>query len=198
MTLIAALTGNIASGKSTVARLFEEWGATVIDADQLVRTMQQPGHPIFDRIVAEFGPEILSPSGELDRARLAEIIFTDESRRRALEEIVHPEVRRQRLIFQEEARLRGDRLVLADIPLLFEAEDPTTFDAVILVDAPEQERLRRLVELRQLDPERARRQIEAQMPAHLKRERSDHVIDNDSSLAELTLRARRVFDALVK
>jgi dephospho-CoA kinase len=191
-----ALTGNVASGKSSVARLFADWGATVIDADAIVRDLQQPRTPIVDRIVARFGPEIVAADGELDRARLRALVLADASARRDLEAIVHPAVAAERERLIDEARRRGDAIVVSDIPLLFEVMDPEAFDAVVLVDAPEVIRRERLLRDRRISSEEADGLFRAQHPAADKRARSDFIIDNDSSRMELRDRAWRVWRQL--
>jgi dephospho-CoA kinase len=191
-----ALTGNVAAGKSSVARLFVAWGATLIDADQLVRELQQPGEPVFEAIVARFGPGVLDSEGRLDRAVLRRLILTDDRARRDLEAIVHPAVRARRRAATEVAAARGDRLVLVEIPLLFEADDPAEYDAVVLVDAPETLRRERLIALRGMEPDEADRLLATQLPSDLKRRAADFVIDNDGDLATLEARARATWQAL--
>src|SRR5690625_1674454 len=151
------LTGNIASGKSSVARRWARLGAPVIDADELARRAVEPGSPGLDRVVEVFGPGVLDETGALDRAALRDIVFRDAGARSRLEAIVHPEVGRLR--DEEEARLEreGAALVVHDIPLLFEVGLDDQFDVVVLVDAPEPVRLARLVRDRGLDPEEAGR-----------------------------------------
>src|SRR5919201_1662043 len=134
--LHVALTGNIAAGKSTVAELFRRWGATLIDADQLVRELQAPGSPVLEAIVARFGAAVLRADGTLDRAALRRRVMADPAAREALERIVHPAVHRRREELLREAGRRGDRIVVSEIPLLFEVADSREFDAVVLVDAP--------------------------------------------------------------
>lgn len=194
--LRVALTGNIASGKSSVARVWARLGAPVIDADVLARRAVEPGSPALDRIARAFGPEVLEPGGGLNREAMREIVFRDEAARRRLEAIVHPEVARLRA--EEERRLEreGARVVVNDIPLLFEAGLEDEFDVVVLVDAPEAVRLDRLVRDRGLDREEARRMIAAQMPAESKRRRADIVIDNVGTLEELEASAERVWREL--
>ncbi|MDH4131360.1 MAG: dephospho-CoA kinase, partial [Gemmatimonadota bacterium] len=165
-----ALTGNVAAGKSSVARLFHDWGATVIDSDQLVREVQAPGTPVLAEIAGAFGAGILLPDGTLDRAALRRRILGDDQARRRLEAIVHPAVQQRRRSLLEEARRRGDRLVVSDIPLLFEVLDPAAFDAVVLVDAPDEVRVERLVRGRGLDQAEARRLIASQLPSAAKRQ----------------------------
>lgn len=194
--LSVALTGNIASGKSSVANLFREWGARVIDADQLVRQLQRPGTPVFRRIVDRFGPGVVTPGGELDREALRQLVFADPAAREGLNAIVHPEVRRERDRLVDQARRDGVAVVIQDIPLLFEALDPAAFDLVVLVDAPERVRRERLMTHRGLSAEEADRMIAAQWPAGPKRARSDIVIDNDQDLATLARRARSAWEEI--
>jgi len=129
--MIDALTGNIAAGKSTVVALFKEWGAGIVDADQVVRDLQRPGTEVFRQIVKRFGKEILTPEGEIDRAALRRLILADTRARSDLNAIVHPAVRAQRDTLVAAARAAGARIIVADIPLLFEAADPAEFDAVV-------------------------------------------------------------------
>lgn len=191
-----ALTGNVAAGKSSVARLFHEWGATIIDADAIVHELQQPGQPVLAQMVRHFGRDILRPDWRLDRPALRRRVFEDPDARAALEAIVHPAVvaRREELI--AEAAVRGASMVVSDIPLLFEAADPAAFDGVILVDAPAALRRDRLITLRGMHPAEADRLIAAQMPSDVKRERSDFIIENAGSEADLEAAARRVWDEI--
>lgn len=195
-TLNIGLTGNIAAGKSTVTDLFRGWGATILDADQLVRESQVPGSPVLARIVAEFGAGILRSDGSLDRPALRALVLADPAARTALEAIVHPAVQRRREALLDEARRRGDSIVVNDIPLLFEALDPREFDAVILVDAPNAIRIDRLIRGRSIAPAEAERLLEAQMPSALKRPISDYIIENDADRATLESRARAVWNTL--
>jgi dephospho-CoA kinase len=198
----AALTGNIAAGKSTVAALLARWGATVIDADLLTREVQAPGSATLAAIAAAFGPEVLTAAGELHRPRLRALVLADPDRRLALERIVHPAVQRRRGELVAEAAHRGDPIVVSDIPLLFEALDPAAFDAVILVDAPEPLRLARLQQRSGLPEGEARALLAAQLPAAGKRSwRSSTgagplIIDNDADRAALERRTRAVWESL--
>jgi dephospho-CoA kinase len=194
--LNVALTGNIAAGKSSVAELFRRWGATVLDADAIVRELQQPGTPVMRRIAERFGHAVVRPDGSLDRPALRRIVMADPDARAALERIVHPAVYARRAELAAEAEARGDRVVVSDIPLLFETGDSVAFDAVVLVDAPEPVRLRRLTEHRGLSEAEAREMIGAQMPASAKRTRSHFVIDNDGDLAALERATAAVWRAL--
>jgi dephospho-CoA kinase len=196
--LNVGLTGNIASGKSTVVELFRRWGATVIDADALAREVQSPGGEVLAAIARRFGADVLAADGSLDRAALRAKVMGDDAALAGLNAIVHPAVRRRREELIRAARSRGDRLVVNDIPLLFEALDPTEFDVVVLVDAPVAVRRTRLLAMRGLSNQEAERMIAAQMPAERKRGRSQYVIDNDDTLEALEAKARRVYDALAQ
>ena len=194
--LLVGLTGNIGSGKSTVARLLSEHGATIIDADVLARRAVDPGSAALDAITGRWGTSVLAPDGSLDRAALRRIVFTDRDELEALNDIVHPEVEalRDRLI--ADARGRGDRIVVCDIPLLFERGLVDDFDRIVLVDAPREVRLERLTKSRNLTETEAMAMIVAQVPAELKRARADHVIDNTSTVSDLELRVGEVWEAL--
>jgi len=194
--LNVALTGNIAAGKSTVVDLFREWGATVIDADELAREAQAPGTAVLAAIAKRFGAEVLRPDGSLDRAALRAKVLGDEAALTALNALVHPAVQRRREALLDAAWKRGDRIVVNDIPLLFEALDPAQFDVVVLVDAPVAVRRARLRALRGLANEEVDLLLAAQMPADRKRKQSHFVIDNDQGLDELQRRARAVYDEL--
>jgi dephospho-CoA kinase len=195
--LNVALTGNIAAGKSAVAQLFRRWGGTVLDADEIVREVQAPGGAVMRRIAERFGDAVVLPDGRLDRAALRRIVMADAEARQALERIVHPAVYARRAELAAAAEARGDRIVVSDIPLLFETGHADGFDAVVLVDAAESVRLRRLVEQRGLTEAEALAMIRAQMPASAKRSGSDYVIDNDADLATLERAASEVWRALV-
>jgi dephospho-CoA kinase len=192
-----ALTGNIAAGKSAVAGLFRQWGATVLDADEIVREVQAPGSPVLQRIAERFGPSVLRPDGSLDRPALRRVVLSEPDALAALNRIVHPAVQVRRTELMAEAAARGDRLVVSDIPLLFEAANPNEFDVIVLVDAPEALRLERIVERRGLARSEALKMIRAQMPAVEKRARSDFVIDNGGDLAALERAAAAVWRALL-
>lgn len=194
--LKVGLTGNIASGKSSVASVWQQLGATVIDADLLARQAVEPGTPALQAITEEWGAGMLDEQGVLDRGALRDLVFRDPVARERLEQIVHPAVRALRDVEYGNAQARGEQVIVADIPLLFEAGLVDEFDVVVLVDAPEEVREERLVRDRDLDSEEARRMIVAQMPADLKRARADIVIENTGTLDELQERAREVWQRL--
>lgn len=190
------LTGNVAAGKSSVAALLREWGATVIDADAIVRDLQRPGTPVFQAIAKRFGPATIAPDGTLDRSALRARVLADPADRKALEAIVHPavEAERRRLVASAGS---GAGIVINDIPLLFEALDPSRFDAVVLVDAPEAVRLARLTGDRGLGAAEGRALLKAQMPAAEKRARAHFVIENDATRDALRERAWLVWRKLL-
>ena len=194
--LSVGLTGNIGSGKTAVANLFRQWGGLVIDADELVREIQAPGSPSLDRMARRFGAEVLDADGALDRARLRDIVFADPAALADLNAIIHPAVQARREALLQAARAGGERIVVSDIPLLFEAADPAEFDRIVLVDAPPAVRHSRLVRLRGLTPETADRLIAAQAPTGPKRARSHFIIENDGTVEELERRADEVWRAL--
>jgi dephospho-CoA kinase len=194
--LNVALTGNIAAGKSTVVELWRRWGATVIDADALAREAQAPGSQVTAAIANRFGADVLTADGSLDRAALRAKVMGDDEALAALNAIVHPAVRQRRADLHRAAAERGDLLLVNDIPLLFEAADPSRFDVVVLVDAPIAVRRARLRTLRQLSNEDADRMIAAQMPAERKRARSAIVIENGGTRDELETHARTAFEQL--
>ena len=194
--LLVGLTGNIASGKSTVAQLFRRWGATVIDADVLARQAVNVGMPAYHAIVERWGEGVTAPDGPIDRRELRQRVFSDSEQLEALNAIVHPEVQRLRDELVDEARRRGDRIVICDIPLLFERRLAEQFDRIVLVDAPRPVRMDRLVRDRGLETTEAMKMIASQMPAELKRARADYLIDNTGTPDELEVRTREVWDAL--
>jgi dephospho-CoA kinase len=191
-----ALTGNIASGKSAVAELLRAKGATIIDADVLARRAMDPGSPGFDAVVERFGESMLTPDGALDRARLRHRVFNNAAERDALNAIVHPIVAELRELELQDARDRGDALVISDIPLLFEVGLHHAFEAVILVDASETTRLERLIRNRGLTEAEARAMIAAQMPSSQKRPLSTWVIDNDGSRDQLAEQVDQVWSSI--
>lgn len=194
--LLVGLTGNIASGKSTVAQLFGRWGATLIDADVLARQAVDVGMPAYHAIVERWGEGVTAPDGLIDRRELRQRVFSDSEQLEALNAIVHPEVQRLRDQLVDDARRRGDRIVVCDIPLLFERRLAEQFDRIVLVDAPRPVRMDRLVRDRGLETTEAMKMIASQMPAELKRARADYLIDNTGTTEELEHRAREVWDAL--
>ena len=182
------LTGGIGSGKSTVGVMLRDRGAVVIEADEVVHHLQQPGQEVFDRIVSRFGKSVLSADGGLDRDGLASIVFEDPAARRDLEEIVHPAVGVELARLRTEAQAAGSPVVL-DIPLLAEAgadaKGRWALDGVIVVDCPVETALERLVSLRDMPEAQARARLAAQVSREERLSIADFVVDNSGDLAQL-------------
>jgi dephospho-CoA kinase len=191
------LTGNVGAGKSTVLEMLKDWGAATIDADVLAREAVLPGTPALAAIASRFGRTVILEGGTLDRAALRRRVMSDPAEREALNDIVHPVVARLTKGREQEAERSGARIVVHDVPLLFEALDPDTFDALVLVDAPPAVRKDRLMKTRGLSAAEADDLIGAQAPAADKRAKSHFVIDNDGSKEALERRARAVWSELL-
>ncbi len=180
---LIGLTGGVGSGKSTVAEMLREMGAVVIDADEAAHAVYAPGTPGFDAVVREFGPEFVR-EGVIDRRLLGGLVFADEEARQRLNAIVHPLVRDWMAERTREAFERGVEIVVQDVPLLFESGLEGLFSSVVLVWAPPEVQLDRLVRSRRVPGERARAMIAAQMPIDEKRRRAHHVIDNSGTIEQ--------------
>jgi dephospho-CoA kinase len=181
--LLVALTGGIASGKSTVARRLEEHGAVIVDADQVARQVVEPGEPALARIAAEFGPEVIAPDGSLDRAALGSIVFSDPEGRQRLNAITHPAVlERSRALFAAAAQADPDAIVVYDIPLLVETSRGDEFDLRVVVHAATETRVRRMIELRGMTREEALHRINSQATDTDRFAIADVVIDADGTL----------------
>lgn len=193
--LLVGLTGGIGAGKSTVAELLAERGALVIDADDLARRAVAPGTAGFDRVVEAFGEGILGPEGDIDRARLAEIVFADEERRRELEAIVHPEVAR---LFAEavEPHRDTDRVVVYSVPLLAERGLAELFDVVVVVVADVDRRTERLMRDRGMAADEVRARVAAQLDDEQRARVADVLLDNDGSPERLGPQVDRLWTQL--
>lgn len=194
--LKVALTGNAASGKSTVAAIWRESGVPVVSADDLAREAVEPGTPALRRILETFGDEVLAADGTLDRARMRRIVFSDPDARRRLEEIVHPVVRLLRDRWMTARAAEGHRLAVAEIPLLYETGGERDFDLVVFVDAPEHVRLERLIAHRGLDEPGARALMASQLDPVDKRGRADRILENDADRDTLNQRAGDLLEDL--
>ena len=193
--LLVGLTGGIGSGKSTVARMLEERGAVVFDADLLAREAVEPGTPGHTAVIERFGADVLAPGGELDREALASIVFADPSARRDLEQIVHPEVRR---LFAEgsEAYHDTDRIVVFSAPLLVESGMHTAFEILVVVSATVATQIERLMRQRGMSEPAIRARIDAQAPLEDKAAVADFLVDNEGTLAELQSQVERLWHDL--
>lgn len=188
------LTGGIASGKSTVSEMLAELGATIIDGDKLAREVVEKGTPGLAQVVEAFGPEILTPDGDLDRPKLGRIVFNDDGLRQKLESIVHP------LVFERYAALEAaapqDGLVVHDIPLLAETGRADTFDAVIVVETPAEVQVERMLRDRGWSRADAESRIAAQATPEQRRAIATHLILNTGTRDELRERVREVYAEL--
>lgn len=193
--LLVGLTGGIGSGKSTVARMLEQRGAVVFDADALARQAVEPGTPGHDAVVDRFGANVLGPGGELDREALASIVFADPAARRDLEAIVHPEVRR---LFAEgcEAYRDDDVVVVFSAPLLVETGMHTAFEVLVVVSTPVESQIERLLRDRAMGEDSIRARIAAQAPLEEKAAVADVIVDNEGTLEELEAQVDRLWDDL--
>jgi dephospho-CoA kinase len=188
------LTGNVASGKSTVAEIWARAGVPVILADDLAREVVAPGSQGLRQVAQEFGSEVLKADGSLDRAALRHRVFRDPSLRKRLENILHPLIGELRNRWVEDHEQAGSPLVVAEIPLLFETGMEGEFDLVVLVLADTRERLRRLVQGRGLEEAEALRIMEAQLPVGEKIPKADFILENNASLQDLEIRALALLD----
>ncbi|OGE24497.1 MAG: dephospho-CoA kinase [Candidatus Dadabacteria bacterium RIFCSPHIGHO2_12_FULL_53_21] len=194
---VIGITGNIASGKSTVARMFEALGARIIDADEIARIVVEPGEPAWKEIVGEFGKDILEPGGAIDRKRLGDIVFGDEARRKRLNEITHP-----RIMERIRGLVRGYEkekapVVMIEAALIVEKGGlKDLIDALIVVTADEETQIRRLMEGKGYSREEAVSRLRAQMPAREKMIHGDYIIDNSGSLEDTRARAKAVSEAI--
>jgi dephospho-CoA kinase len=192
--LRVGLTGGIASGKSTVSSILRDLGAVVIDADQLAREVVVKGTPGLAAVVEEFGPQLLTPEGDLDRAAMGSLVFGDEAARRRLEAIVHP------LVFERivdlETQAPDGAVVVHDIPLLAESGRAETFDAVVVVDAPRDVQVARMVGDRGWTEADALARIAAQASPEDRRAIATYVVENTGTRAELRERVESVYAEL--
>ena len=193
--LLVGLTGGIGSGKTTVARMLEARGAVVFDADLLARDAIAPGTPGHERVLERFGPNVLAPGGDIDRDALAAVVFADPAARRDLEAIVHPEVRR---LFAEgaEAYEDSDAVVVFSAPLLVETGMHTAFEVLVVVSAPTETQVDRLLRGRGMSESAIRQRIDAQLPLEEKAAVADVLIDNEGTLEELEGQIDRVWAEL--
>ncbi len=180
------LTGGIASGKSTVGRLLVQGGIPVIDSDQISRDLVAPGSEALAAIVRKMGPEILTADGSLDRARLGQMVFSDETKRRALEEILHPMIQAEQDRWLAGLEAKGDAPVaVVDAALMIESGGWKRFDLIVVVDCDEDQQVERLRLRNGLDAPAALERVKAQMPLSEKVKFAGRVVNNRGSLQEL-------------
>lgn len=197
MILRAGLTGGIASGKSTVARLFAELGVITIDADKVVAQLYERGNAGHEAVVRTYGPEILREDGEIDRVKLSRIAFSDAKEAAKLNALIHPLViARQAEIFEELAREHGDAIAMVEATLLLESGGKQRFDRIVVVDVPPELQRERGVGRGMAEEEVARRMAH-QMPREQRLAAADYVIVNSGDLASTTRQVRDVHARLL-
>ncbi len=198
--LRVGLTGGVACGKSTVAKMFADLGATIVDADTIAHELYRPGHEVLQELVNHFGPEILKPNGELDRAKLATLVF-DCGRVEELNKIVHPAVIRQQ---DQWMRSLGEKdpnaVAIVEAALILEAGVKDRFDRIMVVTCKPEQKVKRFAQRTGMSEDTARADVErrtkAQMPDEEKARRADFVIDNSGSVEETRHQVQRIYSEL--
>jgi dephospho-CoA kinase len=193
------LTGSIAVGKSHVVAVLEQLGCVVFDADRVAHTVMEPGRPAHDDVVREFGRDVLGPDGSIDRTRLGAIVFSDETRRKRLNEIVHPRVKEEqdRLLREAEAA-RPDGIAVVDAALMIESGGYKRFDKLIVVYCDSETQVQRLMARNNIGREEAERRISAQMSSQEKRRYADYEIDSSGSYEDTRRRTVEVHQNLLE
>ncbi|QKS72024.1 dephospho-CoA kinase [Paenalkalicoccus suaedae] len=194
--MIIGLTGGIATGKSTVSKMFEEFGIPVVDADIISREVVMPGKVAYQEIVDHFGERVLLEDRTINRPELGNIIFSDEKERLVLNDIVHKEVRKELRAKAEALLEEGHTHVVMDIPLLIESELYYLVDTVVVVYIPEGEQLERLMRRNDFTEDEATSRIRSQLSIESKREKANVVIDNSATLAETKEQVRQFLASL--
>jgi dephospho-CoA kinase len=194
--LIVGLTGGIASGKSTVSRMFEESGVPVICLDELAHVVVEPGRPALEDIRREFGDEFITSGGGLDREVMAAAVFRNEEKRKRLEAIIHPRVFEEIMRMMAEFERQGKSVVVQDVPLLYEIGYEGRCDCVVVVYVPREVQEQRLIARDGMSPEDARSRLEAQMSIEEKRARADYLVDNTGSLDKTREQVDRILGEL--
>lgn len=196
--MILGVTGNIASGKSSVAKEFKKRGAVIVDADQLARDVVRRGSATLAGLVATFGEGILRPDGSLDRKRLGDLVFADAGARAKLNAIVHPAIASLAVERLEELKKKSDcPLIVYEAPLLFEVKAENRVDKVLVVKVDEQEQLNRLMKRDGLSLSEAKKRVDAQMPQEEKLRRADYIIDNSAVFEKTQEQVERLWEKLV-
>jgi dephospho-CoA kinase len=195
--ILVGLTGGVATGKSTVAAIFKQCGAVVIDADRLARDVVTPGKPAWRDIVRTFGEGILNPDRTINRPALGELVFGHPAKLRRLEQIIHPRVaREQRRLTRAAAKQNPRAVVIYDVPLLFEAGIDTRVDRIIVVTADRDTQIARLKSRNGLPRVEALRRIKSQLPLRIKTRQADYVLDGTTPLMQLGKLVRALYKSL--
>jgi dephospho-CoA kinase len=198
IVLKVAITGGAGSGKSTVARMFRELGAVVVDADDLARQAVAVGTPVWQELRRTLGPEYFRADGELNRAQVAARVFADPEARRRLDALIHPQVAREIKARLTDLERRGTPLVLVEVPLLFEARLMGAYDKIIVVDVDEADQVQRLGDRDHRDAAEIAGILKAQLPLKDKVARADFVVDNRGSLSHTRVQVKNIWGKLQK
>ncbi|WP_338788953.1 dephospho-CoA kinase [Metabacillus sp. FJAT-53654] len=197
MTVVIGLTGGIASGKSTVSDMLRKQGIRVIDADQIAREVVEIGKPAYEQIVKTFGQDILHEDKTINREKLGTLIFSEENKRQQLNKIVHPAVRKEMLKQTEEEKAHQAKIVVLDIPLLFESKLTYMVDEIIVVYVDEETQLKRLMKRNSYSEEEAKIRIGSQFPLKEKAELADEIIHNQGSIEETRAQVHELISKLI-
>ncbi len=196
MAIVVGLTGGIATGKTTVSKMFKESGYPVIDADEIAKSLLIKGSSAYEEILSAFGEDVLSTDQTINRKRLAKLLFHDEDARKKINAIIHPKA--IDIIHSEIARYKqvGAPLIIVDVPLLYEAGLDKDMDYTVLVFARQKDQVDRLILRDKITEDYAKKKIKSQFPMSKKRELSDYVIDNSKSVLETKKSFKRVIEKL--
>ena len=190
--MIIGLTGSIASGKSTVAKMIQSYRLPIVDADQVARQVVEPGSLTLLRIAEVFGEEVISEDGTMDRAKVGSLIFHDETKRQKLNAIIHPAIREEMIRQRDEFISNGEKNVFMDIPLLLESKLEHFVEKIIVVSVTEGVQLERLMERNSFTEEEAKARIATQIPVKEKEALADAVIYNNSSLEDTAIQLQNI------
>ncbi|MEK4386839.1 dephospho-CoA kinase [Solibacillus sp. FSL W7-1464] len=190
--MIIGLTGSIASGKSTVAKMIESYGLPIVDADVVARKVVEPGTPTLKKIAEAFGPEVIAQDGSMDRAKVGSMIFHNEEMRKTLNGIIHPAIREEMLRQRDEFISFGEKNIFMDIPLLFESKLEHFVEKIIVVSVNKEVQLKRLMERNGFTEEEANARIATQIPVKEKEKLADAVIHNNCTLEDTAIQLQNI------
>lgn len=190
--MIIGLTGSIASGKSTVANMLSEMGFPIIDADLVARIVVEKGTATLETIKEVFGTQVIHEDGTLNREELGALIFSDPSKRKQLNDIMHPAIREEMLVQRQQLVQQGHPVIIMDIPLLFESRLQSFVDKILVVTVTEQKQLERLMTRNGFTHEEARLRIQSQLPLSVKEEGADAVIYNNETIEETKQQLQKI------
>ncbi|MDD3126437.1 MAG: dephospho-CoA kinase [Candidatus Izemoplasmatales bacterium] len=196
MMKIIGLTGGIASGKSTVAKFFQRLGAKVINADNIYKELSKPGKILYNKIISEFSGAIVGPDYTIDWQHLAAIVFNDDIKRKRLNDITHPEIKRAIGILIDKYRMMNEPYIVIEVPLLFESGYNTICDETIVVTVNPDVQIRRLMNRNNIDKQTALKMINAQMPLTEKSKLSTYIIDNSADLSKTETQFYDILDQI--